>query len=259
MSFQLFSDIHTELKKDKFPKIPHIAKNLILAGDIGKITTQNFKDFIKYCSENWEHVIFVFGNHEFYASHSITSLKNQYKKYFDEFSNVHLLDSQYIILDGIAIYGFTAWTRPLFSTASMAKSYGLNDYFKITTRKGSLKPNLLNEIIDEELLQFKEFITKININDIECNSVIIVTHFPPLRKNTSDPIYNNSFLNGYFSWENLLSSENIVCDKLKVWCSGHTHWSYDFTFKGIRFLANQIGYSGEITYFNEGIFDISSF
>lgn len=258
MSFQLYSDIHTELKKGKFPEIPPKARNLILAGDIGNIKMENFKNFIRYCSERWEHIFFVFGNHEFYASHSIKSLKNQYRKYFEEFPNIHLLDSEYFILDGIAIYGFIAWTRPLFNTASLAKSHGLNDYYKITTIKGSLKPKDIEQMVNEELSKFKDFILKVNNSEIECNSVLIVTHFPPLGNGTSNPIYNNNYLNRYFSWLDLLNTENISCNKIKVWCSGHTHWSYDFIKSGIRFLSNQIGYSDEETNFNDGIFTISS-
>jgi hypothetical protein len=45
--FQLFSDIHLEYYKS-FPIIPKIEKYLILAGDIGKIDTNNYKSFFDY-------------------------------------------------------------------------------------------------------------------------------------------------------------------------------------------------------------------
>ena len=76
MSFQLYSDIHTELSKKSYPEITPTTKYLILAGDIGKITTVNFKQFITYCSERWEKVLYVFGNHEFYGGRSSPSYKN---------------------------------------------------------------------------------------------------------------------------------------------------------------------------------------
>ena len=52
--------------------------------------------------------------------------------------------------------------------------------------------------------------------------------------------------------------KNINTDKITLWISGHTHYSYDFTKNKCRFLSNQMGYSSEIneSKFNQnGIFE----
>lgn len=270
MSYQVYSDIHTEFSKKKFPKIIPTAPYLILPGDIGKITMDSFRDFISYCSSKWIKVFFIFGNHEFYGSRSIETLKIQYREFFSTFPNVILLDSEYTIIDNTVIYGFTCWTRCPYQKLSDAKD-NLNDYNQIRTIKGKLTATYINELVDYETLKFKEFIDKINTGEIECDSLIVVTHFPPIREGTSDPIYSEGRsksdpINEYFSWKNYFSTNNIVCDKLRVWISGHTHWCYDLvkqitnpqngTTNNVRLIANQIGYSGENTGFTDFSFSL---
>jgi len=53
----------------------------------------------------------------------------------------------------------------------------------------------------------------------------------------------------------MISLETQV--KIKCWCSGHTHWSYDFFRNGVRFIANQIGYTDEFVLSNDGLFEIN--
>jgi len=93
ITFQLYSDIHTEFFK-KHPKLPPHADYLFLAGDIGKIGKVNFKPFFDYCSANWKHTFYVLGNHEYYNSNKTYDvLKEIYQKFFDMYDNVHLLDN----------------------------------------------------------------------------------------------------------------------------------------------------------------------
>lgn len=234
MRYQLFSDIHLEMNKS-FPRIRPTCEVIILAGDIGKITQNNFKDFMSYCSENWQHVIYVFGNHEFYCKRTIESTKRLFRRFFEDFENIHLLDSSFIKLENTIIYGFTAWTQPHFTITSMARQY-LNDYNQIHTKNGKLKIEDMKLMSDIELEKYNEFLN----TEHDCDNIIIVTHFPPLNIGTSDPIHNGSMLNPYFSWSSL-----PIHPKIKIWCSGHTHWSYDFDKDGIRYVANQLGYPGE--------------
>lgn len=213
----------------------------------------NFRDFITYCSGKWKKVFFVFGNHEFYINRSIEHLKSQYKEFFDTFTNVFLLDSEYIIVDNIAIYG---WTKPIHSITSEALSSGLNDYKHICTKKGKLTPKYVNEMVTNERTKFKKFIDDVNSDEIECDAVMVITHFPSIKDGTSDPIYitSDNHLNSYFSWEKYIETNDIRCEKLRVLVSGHTHWCYDFqkTFSEdmkVRFVGNQVGYTFEHTDF----------
>lgn len=240
MLYQLISDIHLEFCNGRLPKINKISENLILAGDIGVISDTNIlKKFLQECCSKWTRVFYVLGNHEYYRCNNMISSVNRLKNYTMNFLNFHLLNNDYFILDNTVIYGFTGWTTP--TPKIREYSYNLNDFTCIKNFTINDMENLSKEDIDK----FKLFIDEINSNNIKCENVIIVTHFPPIKNGTSDPKYIEGPLADYYRWNNLLESNQIVCDKIKIWCSGHTHWSYDFIINGIRYISNQYGYPSE--------------
>jgi len=66
--FQLVSDLHLEyydkIKFDDF--IIPTAQNLIIAGDIGYQHLDNYDIFMQLCSESFDKVFIVLGNHDYY-------------------------------------------------------------------------------------------------------------------------------------------------------------------------------------------------
>ena len=247
--FQLLSDAHLEFCKQHLkPKV--LAPNLILAGDIGKLESNVWKQFITYCSANWKQVFYIFGNHEFYHDNkSICLLKLEYLEFFDQYPNIHLLDNSSYLLDDIDIYGFVGWTRSPFQSQSLAQQE-INDYNYIADDKGNLiTPKFITQMAQNDIDKFKNWLSCRSSQ--ETRRVLIITHFPPICVGTSNPIYlaESRIVNKYFSWENLLKSEKIPHDQIHTWISGHTHWSYDFidSTTGIRYISNQMGYSSEIS------------
>jgi hypothetical protein len=53
LSIQIYSDLHLELTTS-VPKITPRAPYLFLAGDISRFSYPSFKEFLKYCNQNWE-------------------------------------------------------------------------------------------------------------------------------------------------------------------------------------------------------------
>jgi hypothetical protein len=251
--FQLLSDMHLEFIK-RPPKPPVLAPNLVLSGDIGKINTSGWRQFIEYCAGAWEHIFYVFGNHEFYhSSKCITQLKSDYVNFFSRYPNIHLLDNSGYNLDGLAIYGFVGWTRSPFESVTLAQQE-INDYNYIRESKHSLiTPEYITKLANQELGQF---VTWVGSQTSPC---LVITHFPPICANTSNPVYlaQPRLTNNYFAWDNLVKSEQIDPTKIHTWVSGHTHWSYDFIDPGtkIRYVSNQMGYLNEVgeSNFNPGL------
>ena len=127
--FQLYSDIHLEFY-NTFPKIPKLEDNLILAGDIGKLNTVNYKPFFDYCSSSWKKVFYILGNHEYYINkESIEETTNKYKQFFSNYNNIHLLNNSFVTIDNINIYGSTLWTKPTKDFKVMKRYF--NDYSKL--------------------------------------------------------------------------------------------------------------------------------
>jgi predicted phosphohydrolase len=274
--FQIFYDIHLEFF-NSFPKIPPLTNYLFLAGDIGKLSGSNFKPFFDYCSDNWKKTFYVLGNHEYYSSNkTYDKLNEEYKEFFKNYSNVFLLDDSYYDLedgsDSYRIYGSTLWS-------SINSNQSLNDFnmIKMKNDKNWTVPIDLEYFNSLYNNSAKKLFDQIKTTNWEGNSepknLIIMTHFPPIRKTddqpnlTSHPMYQNQdesikkyfandFTNGYLKVWDL--TEKDLYSNVKLWISGHTHYSYDFNYR-TRFIGNQLGYKSEFEHTGinlEGTYEI---
>lgn len=241
-----------------------------------------FAEFLNYVSKNWVKVFYVLGNHEFWGLDILTAADNYRTFFMKNYPNITLLDNDKVELideqtnEKVVVYGFTGWTNPK-KYFDLSCVYTLNDYKQIN----GISPKIVGGLSFEGVDKFRKFMKEeteidndedINDNNRKNRKIIVVTHFPPTKggvddvggthHTTSDPKYFKnklkSKLNNYFSWEapgDIMTSDNSqqpphdVADlserearALTVWCSGHTHFCYDFTAGGVRYLSNQVGY-----------------
>ena len=242
--FQLYSDMHLEFYTN-YPFIKPLAPTLFLAGDIGHYNKTQFKNFFDYCSPRWKTIVYVLGNHEFYIDgNTIDDKYNKYKKFFNNYNNIYLLNNSFVRIEDINIYGSTLWTQPTLDLIS-AKKY-FNNFNKI-------------EYMDIQKTSNLQYNSLKNYIENNKKKTIIISHFPPLQKNTSAIKYLNQekIIKDYFAWEHLI--DEIPNKNIIGWLSGHTHHSYDFNYKNIRLLSNQIGYKKELnknTFNIDGLYEI---
>jgi predicted MPP superfamily phosphohydrolase len=262
LQIQVYSDLHIELW-NKLPTLPVNSKYLFLAGDICTQNNALFYEFFTYCSKNWEKVFYTPGNHEFYSKKkNYNELSFEYKYRLDEkYKNVFYLDNEFVSLnDEFNVYGSTFWTKSPFSRLSEAKS-NINDYNCISyfnKTKGYVVP--LDTTYVNELSETAKNKLQAYLNETD-KKTIIMTHFPPISRGTSDPKYSTSFpttSQPYFSWpDDTIDGLNL--QNVPVWISGHTHWSYNLEKNMCRFISNQLGYKSEMgkTGLEEnGLFDV---
>jgi predicted phosphohydrolase len=238
--FQLYSDIHLELSKT-FPKIPKLEDNLILAGDIGKLNTVNYKPFFDYCSALWKKVFYILGNHEFYHSNkTFLTLKDEYKKFFSQYDNVILLDnSSYEYSDNLRIVGSILWSNPI-STIEFNDFIHIKDFKQELDRKMGISLESFKDL-HQECINY--LLGEISKND---KNLLIITHFPPWKVGTSHPKFKfqPEYITNYFASDML--NYIPINNKIKCWIFGHTHYSNDIiSHKNIRLLSNQMGYPKE--------------
>ena len=103
--------------KTPFPPIlSPIAPILLLAGNIGRPDQRIYRDFLHYCSRSWKHVIVVAGPDELYSTAltqvSVERRLAQCADVISEFQNVHYLDRDSVVCEGVHILGATLWSAP---------------------------------------------------------------------------------------------------------------------------------------------------
>jgi hypothetical protein len=81
----------------------------------------------------------------------------------------------------------------------------------------------------------------------EGKTVIILTHFAPLMKGTSDPMYESQTARG-MNYGFASSLETLFLPHLRLWAFGHTHWTTDFEHGKTRVVSNPRDYRTRDTF-----------
>lgn len=255
MKFKLWSDLHTEGRYFRYvPEDQDKDLTLILAGDIGTRNTGLTPFLIEMC-DYFKHVIYVYGNHEFYHD-DIQTVKNDIIELTKTVQNLHVLDNQKVIIDGVRILGTPLWTNfdenPIvmndapkrifdFTLIETIDGYEYIDDVRIINRR-KVKP-------EDYKLWFHQAVQwlKFELNNGFDGKTMVVTHWAPTRKLT-EPRFEGNFLNPYFT--NDLDYLFHYYD-IDTWCYGHTHgkifidYDKDDRFDGTRIINNPRGYAHE--------------
>ena len=267
MEVQVFSDLHLENWDDfNFEIFKPKTKLLFLAGDIGHIKDNLYKKFMDYVSDNWEYIYVVLGNHEFYndfeTNYTYEELYDEYDNFFLEYLNIVLVTEgyEYKIPETIAkntyIVGGIGFPQLECSDDSLIVGYNDYDHFykqnfndfnciwQDKNKKMTIK--YFNELALMSKTLLLESIQELSKQ--KDKKVILFTHFPyGLHSLTSSSKYHNDgeLRKAYFcnSYDNP-TNKNII-DNCDIFIAGHTHYSYDFTKDGKRYISNQMGYSSD--------------
>lgn len=228
MKLQIVSDIHLETRRN-YPHITKIGDFLALLGDIGNPFSMIYKDFLLLQASKFDKVFLCLGNHEHYY-HTYDETVKKVQEIASETNNIFLLNRTRIDLDeNTILLGATLWSfvSDEHKTNILQK---INDFRLI--KDWSVETNNKQHALDVEWIS----------NEIQCDkNVIVMTHHTPLLKDTCHPIYEGNDICTAFSTD----LSKLLKHPIKIWMSGHTHYSYDFMFNETRLVSNQMGYSGE--------------
>src|SRR5210317_1391978 len=110
MKIKLYSDLHIEFEVFFPPQYKEDKDTiLVLAGDICPLERGMAKAFLLMCAEEYKEVIYIPGNHEYYGGNLKQSWLNMKAKIEAESDNVHMLDNETKVIDGVAFIGSTLW------------------------------------------------------------------------------------------------------------------------------------------------------
>lgn len=259
MKLALVSDIHLEFGPINFQNTEN-ADVLILSGDIlisqelhdfPKDTTvvnnisdrynkvKIYRDFLQFCSDNFKHVIYVAGNHEFYHGKfpiGIRYLREEAKNY----SNVYFMENDTMKIDDVLFIGCTLWTdmnRNDPITVYQVSEY-MNDYRIIRNSDKNYRKLSSRDTLERNTESFKFISDTVKNNPNE--KIVVVTHMSPSRQSTHPRYKDDYHTNGGYSSQ----YDEFIMDnpQIKVWTHGHTHDSYDYTIGTTRILCNPRGY-----------------
>lgn len=269
MKLYVTSDIHLEFG-DCIINNQHHADVLILSGDImiaqdmhdhpesastikksmqsdgqrlggRQESAQRFRDFLKRCSVQFPHVIYVAGNHEFY--HGKWPIGLQYlRDECDRFSNVYFMENDSRTINDFTFIGCTLWTDmnkndpvTMFGVTSM-----MNDFNIIRNSDRAYSKLQPKHVVKQHNVSL-QFIKSIVEQDSHKNYVV-VGHHAPSRRSIKPKYATNHVMNGAYSSD----LEDFITDhpQIRLWTHGHTHDDFDYMVGSTRVVCNPRGYLG---------------
>jgi len=226
---------------------------LVLAGDI--LCAKHFKTngyihavyerFLDDCSKNYDKVLYVFGNHEYYG-YNYEGTKKKIKEYLPH--NFHLLDNDTVKIDDWNFIGFTFWTdfRNENALEMMEAECNMNDY-KVIRIGGKYR-----KLRADDTLAFHKESKKYLLNQLKTlnENVFVISHHAPSYQ--SIPQEYKKHANGAYCSNN----DDLILNhpQIKYWAHGHTHTVFNYMIGDCRVICNPGGYPGQATGFNPDVF-----
>jgi Icc-related predicted phosphoesterase len=222
-----FSDIHLEFGALKAPDTD--ADIVIAAGDIG-ISTQG----VEWLKTFNKPVVYIAGNHEFYTHEYQQTLQLIRKQCAG--SNVHFLENNCFIFQGVRFLGCTLWTDLFVEGEKTAEALGktLNDFRRI---KFAERP--FDAVQFSQLHQSSKTWLEQELAQPFSGKTVVVTHHAPSLWSWNDTAYALKKLAYCNDMKPLLHEHEIA-----AWFHGHVHSQIDYRIAGARILCNPRGYAG---------------
>ena len=211
--------------------------------DLGRrqASAQRFRDFLKRCSFQFPHVVYVAGNHEFY--HGKWKATLQYLR--DEcakFNNVYFLENDVKVIDDTTFIGATLWTD--MNKGDPLTLHAINDMmndFRIirNDEHGYTKLRPAHAMYRHQ--QTISYLKAI-LPDMKDRKIVFVGHHAPSKQSTHPKYVNDYLMNGGYSSD--LSEFILDHPEIKLWTHGHTHDPFDYMIGTTRIVCNPRGYGG---------------
>jgi predicted phosphodiesterase len=267
MKLAVCSDLHLEFE-DIVLKNTENADVLILSGDIliaedlhnhahfdydpytpgalaelgrRQASAVRFRDFLKRCSFQFPHVVYVAGNHEFYHGRWKASLQHL-RDECARFDNVYFLEQDVKEIADVTFVGGTLWTDcnrgdplTLHALGDMMNDFRIirNDELGYTR----LRPSHTADRHRQTVQYFRTVLA-----DRKDAKVVMVTHHAPSYQSIAEQYRNDSLMNGGY-YSNL---DEFILDHPQIVLAthGHTHVPFDYHIGDTRIVCNPRGYAG---------------
>ena len=224
---------HPEVAEDNIVKIDNLSHR--------QETAKRYRNFLKRCSIQFPHVIYIAGNHEFYHGRWKASL-DHLREECDKFNNVYFLEMDTKVIDDVTFIGATLWTDcnkgdplTLHSLPDMMNDFRIirNDEHGYTR----LRPAHIMHRHHQTVSYLKAVLP-----DMRDRKVVIVGHHAPTTMSTHPRYQTDHLMNGGYRSD--LSEFILDHPQIKLWTHGHTHDPFDYMVGSTRVVCNPRGYEG---------------
>ena len=260
MRIQYASDLHLEFRGGPFSALlKPVAPILVLAGDVGRPDKPEYRNFLNYCSRNWEHTVLIAGNHEFYNdrgahNQTVTQRLDMCTTAATGFSNIHFLQQGRKVINGVAFLGATLWTDLRDPADALTAETRMNDYRVIADRLDKpITTALVNRWHWEDRMWL---LREIAACAEEARPAVVVTHHLPSFQLIAARFANAGRINAAFASD----VEELIKPPVAAWIAGHTHVGAHAHINGVQVCVNPAGYPSEATtgYCRELFLEIST-
>jgi len=207
-----------------------------------QMAAQRFRDFLKRCSFQFPHVIYIAGNHEFYNgkwSQSLITLSNECAK----FPNVYFLEAGYKKIDDVTFIGGTLWTDmnkgdPLTLHAVRDMMNDFTVIKKDLEGYTNLKPY-------DTVVRHRHMLGYIKtvVAERPDEKFVVVGHHSPSFQSVHEGYRGETLMNGAYHSD--LSEFILDRPQIKLWTHGHTHYPFDYVIGETRIVCNPRGYEND--------------
>ena len=203
---------------------------------------QTFRDFLKRCSFQFPHTIYVAGNHEFYHgkwNRTLKVLSDECAK----FPNVYFLEAGSKTIDDVTFIGGTLWTDmnkgdPL--TLHAVRDM-MND-FRIIKKDLEGYTNLKPADTVVRHRHMLDYIKTV-VAEKHDEKFVVVGHHSPSFQSVNEIYKHETIMNGAYHSD--LSEFILDRPQIKLWTHGHTHHPFDYMIGETRVVCNPRGYEND--------------
>lgn len=291
MKLAIASDIHLEFGGITFYNRGG-ADVLVLAGDIcvaqhftdGKptyrqIMAREYREFFDHVCREFEHVVYILGNHEHYSGDVAKSYRTL-KEHLD-YGNLHILEKETWTHQGHTFIGGTLWTD-MDKEDGLAMSYcqnAMNDFREVLNsnrmvvrqvpiyeknplwtgdgKNGGMynkdesgamirigyksKEEPARWTPEDSVEDHRKMLDYVDIVTREPGSYIVVGHHCPSELSVAE-MYKGNLLNAAFrsKLDDFIESR----PQIKLWIHGHTHHNFNYWIGDTHVVCNPRGYIG---------------
>lgn len=268
MRIKIISDLHLEFSYTEIPNT-ELADVLILSGDIvvaeylhqhNKIyphvidsddfdqlsrkqkSAAYFRKFFDHCSQQYKHVIYVAGNHEFYDGKFFKAIE-YLKAEIALYPNIYFLENNTEVIDNVAFIGATIWTdlnrRDPLTLFGVERA--ITDYKAIRNDKQGYRPLTAADTVHRHSKSV-EYI-KSAAAEHQNLTCVVVGHHSPCFKSVPEQFADDHVINGAYHSD--LTDIMLDYPQIKLWTHGHIHSTADYHIGECRVVCNPRGYQSD--------------